>query len=90
MLVGKEDEASGSCQGQSEQTGGAQTAAPGLSLKMFQVTRFELYESASTDETFTGTFQASCSNRISVESLIIIIAQPRSSAADPTKTAIVP
>lgn len=73
-----------------EQTGRVQTAAQGFGLKMFQVTHFELSESASTDETFTGTFQASCSNRIFVESLIIVIAQPCSSAADPTKTVIVP
>lgn len=70
--------------------GRVQTAALGLRLKMFQVTRFELCESASTDETFAGTFQASCSNRIFAESLIIIIAQPCSSAVDPTKTAIGP
>lgn len=79
---GKEDEVSGSCQGQ--------TAAQGVSLKMFQVTHLELCESASTDETFIETFQGSCSNRIFADSLIIIIAQPCSSAADPTKTAKVP
>lgn len=79
---GKEDEVSGSCQGQ--------TAAQGVSLKMFQVTHFELYKSAPTDETFIETFQGSCSNRIFADSLIIIIAQPCSGVVDPAKTAKVP